>query len=94
METRESVRAGWLGAAQVLRAQGYKDLTAEVESFARSMPPARTDKESVAAGLLAQLYLQRQKWAAAGFVDTLLRWQMKPEVVYGNEAAIQPGVQA
>ncbi|MDH6645310.1 hypothetical protein P3T32_005190, partial [Ralstonia sp. GP73] len=25
-------------------------------------------------------------------MDTLLRWKMKLEVVYGNEAAIQPGV--
>jgi hypothetical protein len=33
-------------------------------------------------------------WAAAGFKDTLLRWKMKPEVVYGNKKAIQPGVQA
>jgi hypothetical protein len=28
------------------------------------------------------------QWAAAGFMDTLLRWKMKLEVVYGNEAAI------
>lgn len=27
-------------------------------------------------------------WAAAGFKDTLLRWKMKPEVVYGNETAV------
>lgn len=33
-------------------------------------------------------------WAAAGFKDTLLRWSMKPEVVYGNEKEIQPRVQA
>ena len=33
-------------------------------------------------------------WAAAGFKDTLLRWKMKPEVVYGNEKAILPRVQA
>ena len=33
-------------------------------------------------------------WAAAGFIDTLLRWSMKPEVVYGNEKEIQPRVQA
>ncbi|MDM0118127.1 extracellular solute-binding protein [Variovorax sp. J22R133] len=33
-------------------------------------------------------------WAAAGFKDTLLRCEMKPEVVYGNEKAIQPRVQA
>jgi hypothetical protein len=29
-------------------------------------------------------------WAAAGFIDTLLRWKMKLEVVHGNEKAIQP----
>ncbi len=34
------------------------------------------------------------EWAAAGFIDTLLRWKMKLEVVHGNEKAIQPGVQA
>lgn len=33
-------------------------------------------------------------WAAAGFKDTLLRWKMKPEVVHGNEKAVQPRVQA
>jgi hypothetical protein len=34
------------------------------------------------------------QWAAAGFIDTLLRWKMKLEVVHGNEKEIQPGVQA
>lgn len=38
--------------------------------------------------------LQCLIWAAAGFKDTLLRWSMKPEVVYGNEKEIQPRVQA
>lgn len=33
-------------------------------------------------------------WAAAGFEDTLLRWNPKPEVGHGNETAVQPGVQA
>ena len=32
-------------------------------------------------------------WAAAGFIDTLLRWKMKLEVGHGNEKEIQPGVQ-
>jgi hypothetical protein len=36
----------------------------------------------------------RNDWAAAGFKDTLLRCEMKPEVVHGNEKAIQPRVQA
>lgn len=35
-----------------------------------------------------------ETWAAAGFMDTLLRWKVKPESGYGNKAAIQPGVQA
>ena len=26
-------------------------------------------------------------WAAAGLMDTLLRWKIEPEVVYGNETA-------
>jgi hypothetical protein len=31
-------------------------------------------------------------WAVAGFMDTLLRWKVEPEVVDGNETAIQSGV--
>jgi hypothetical protein len=34
------------------------------------------------------------RWPAAGFKDTLLRCGTKPEVGYGNETEIQPGVQA
>jgi hypothetical protein len=30
-------------------------------------------------------------WAAAGYMDTLLRWKMEPEVANGT-ANIQPGV--
>ncbi len=33
------------------------------------------------------------QWAAAGFPDTLLRWKMEPEVIYGNETAVQSRVQ-
>ena len=33
-------------------------------------------------------------WAAAGFIDTLLRCEMKSEVFDGNETEIQPRVQA
>ena len=33
-------------------------------------------------------------WATAGFIDTLLRCEMKLEVFYGYEKEIQPGVQA
>jgi hypothetical protein len=33
-------------------------------------------------------------WAAAGFIDTLLRWKMKLEVEDGYQKEIQQGVQA
>ena len=36
---------------------------------------------------------RKNRWAAAGLMDTLLRWKIEPEVVYGNEAALCPGVQ-
>jgi hypothetical protein len=36
----------------------------------------------------------RLLWAAAGFQDTLLRWNQKLEVVDGNETTVQSGVQA
>jgi len=35
-----------------------------------------------------------KNWAAAGFEDTLLGWNPKPEVVHGNETGVQSGVQA
>ncbi len=43
-----------------------------------------------------QIYLRHRGdgWAAAGFEDTMLGWNPKPEVVHGNETAVQPGVQA
>ncbi|WP_219924733.1 hypothetical protein, partial [Halomonas sp. ND22Bw] len=44
--------------------------------------------------LIARECLDGEEWAAAGFKDTLLRWKMKPEVVHGNEKAVQPRVQA
>jgi hypothetical protein len=37
---------------------------------------------------------RHESWAAAGFIDTLLRCEMKSEVFDGNEKEIQPRVQA
>lgn len=39
------------------------------------------------------LAFKRHNWAAAGFIDILLRWKMKLEVGHGTEKEIQPGVQ-
>lgn len=43
---------------------------------------------------LGDLIDKYSEWAAAGFVDTLLRWKMKLEVADGHEKEIQPRVQA
>ena len=64
--TRETVRAGWLATAEVLRAQGQGDLAKEVEAYVKAMPAARTDKEMIAAGLLAQIKAQRQRGKVQG----------------------------
>lgn len=41
-----------------------------------------------------ELIASENYWPAAGFDDSLLRCGTKPEVVHGNETAVQPGVQA
>lgn len=52
------------------------------------------DRSEVDAASVEARTLGATVWAAAGFKDTLLRWNLKPEVVCGNETAVQPGVQA
>lgn len=64
-ETRKAVREGWIATAEVLRAQGQAELAKEVEAYAKAMPPPRTDKEMIAAGLLAQIEAQRQRGGRA-----------------------------
>ena len=61
---------------------------AELRAVAASDPGAAADLA------LINYSIRRGEWPAAGFEDTLLRWSTKPEVVHGNETAVQPGVQA
>lgn len=61
VSTREAMRQGWLETAAVLRQQGEEGLAGEVEAFAKGMPVARTEKELIAAGLLAQVAARRQR---------------------------------
>lgn len=68
--TRETVRSGWLATAEVLRGQGQAQLAAEVEAFAKSMPAARTDREMIAAGLLARIQARRQYTASIDALQT------------------------
>ena len=60
-QTREAVVAGWRTTAEALRAQGDEQLAREVEAFIAAMPTVRTEKEQIAAGLLAEVAAQRQK---------------------------------
>ena len=63
----------------------FEELLARIEALHRRGPMQLEADSTLKVGDL---------WAAAGFKDTLLRWSMKPEVVYGNEKEIQPRVQA
>ena len=48
VETRRTVARGWLGTAEVLRADGRDGLALEVERYVQGMPPPRTEREWVA----------------------------------------------
>lgn len=65
-DTRKTVKAAWLATASILRAQGQGELANDVDDFVKAMPPARTDKEAIAAGLLAQIGAQRERGAGSG----------------------------
>jgi hypothetical protein len=72
--TRTIVITDWLNTAAILRAQGEGALAREVEDFVKAMPGVRTEKEQIAAGLLAQVAVQRQReHAPAGPGPTRIR---------------------
>jgi hypothetical protein len=52
IESRKIVERGWRAASDILMAQGHPELAAEVRRFIDHMPPARTEKEQLAAVLL------------------------------------------
>jgi hypothetical protein len=61
VETRKAVVGDWMATAATLRAQGESDLASQVEQFVRGLPGVRTEKERIAAGLLAQVEAQRRR---------------------------------
>lgn len=61
VSTREKVLAAWREVASQLAAQGEEPLAREVEAFVARMPPVRTEKETIALGLLAQLQAARRR---------------------------------
>ena len=59
IETRQRVKAGWLGVSDTLIRQGQSFFASEVRRFADAMPDVRTDTERIAE-TLADLARARQ----------------------------------
>jgi relaxase-like protein len=53
--TRAVVEREWESTARRLEAQGERVLAADVRKFAQNLPPPRTEREWVAAGILAEI---------------------------------------
>ncbi|MBA3776871.1 MAG: hypothetical protein H0X11_10590 [Betaproteobacteria bacterium] len=68
--------------------------TAESPRIRRIASPTELDPVFIDVAFNSVLGDIAADWAAAGFEDTMLGWNPKPEVVHGNETAVQPGVQA
>jgi hypothetical protein len=60
VQTRRSVVAGYLGAAEALREAGRADLAQRVQEFVEGMSPPRTTDEQLAAILTRKVPEQRQ----------------------------------
>lgn len=48
--------------------------------------------KNISPELAVRNLVHRQGWAAAGFVEILLRCEFKPEVVHGSKKTIQPRI--
>ncbi|NNM62027.1 MAG: relaxase/mobilization nuclease domain-containing protein [Steroidobacteraceae bacterium] len=53
-ETRRDLERGWLATGDALRSQGQSALADQTRQFVRNLPPARTEREWLMAGLLEQ----------------------------------------
>ena len=53
-ETRRDLERGWLATGDGLRNQGQSALADQLRQFVRNLPPARTEREWLIAGLLDQ----------------------------------------
>jgi hypothetical protein len=53
-ETRQDLERGWLATGDALRSQGRSALADQTRQFVRNLPPARTEREWLMAGLLEQ----------------------------------------
>jgi len=51
LRTRQEVERGWLAFAESAEKDGMQDVGAQIRRFVERMPPARTDREQIAAAL-------------------------------------------
>jgi hypothetical protein len=64
-ETRRELEREWLATSEVLRSQGQNTLAEQTRHFVRSLPPARTEREWLVAGLVGQVQGNRERERAA-----------------------------
>ncbi len=60
LNTRESLVATWMNAADVLDAQGEIILASDVRYFAKHLPPVLTDRQKLAAQFVGFVKKQRE----------------------------------
>jgi hypothetical protein len=60
-ETRHELERGWLATSEALRSQGQNALAEPARHFVRSLPPARTEREWLVAGLVGQVQGNRER---------------------------------
>jgi hypothetical protein len=63
IETRSGVERGWRATSEILVRQGEPDLAADVRRFVAAMPPPLTEKERIAADLLARTRVRERPTA-------------------------------
>jgi hypothetical protein len=60
-ETRRELERGWIATSEALRSQGQNALAEQTRHFVRSLPPARTEREWLVAGLVGQVQGNRER---------------------------------
>jgi predicted transcriptional regulator len=65
LETRKAVEQGWYAVSEILVAEGRSELATQVRRFSAQMPPALTDRESIAEALRRNVCKTRTRYDPA-----------------------------
>jgi len=76
-ETRRELERAWLATSEALRSQGQIALAEQTRHFVRSLPPARTEREWLVAGLVGQVQ-------GIGSVKGKIIWQEVVDLGYSS----------